>query len=246
MKKIITTLFIATSALIGFGQTIKLLDVSKNVVSNTIIDVYVTPSSSTATEIMVNNTSASSFDTILVYRTIYSMDAADQTQFCWGGLCYGFSTNMSGYSLAIAPQDTIDYSESGFHSIFNTGTAAVTRLVHYKFYNKNNSTDSTGVTIRYNYSTGINEVKNLGTLSDVYPNPASTVCSVKYDIFGSSQKGRIVFYDMLGKQVKEVLLNDKQGTANINIADLTSGVYFYKFMVDNKAVSTKKIVITAK
>ena len=51
---------------------------------------------------------------------------------------------------------------------------------------------------------------------------------------------------MVGKIVKETELTDKKGTAKINVDDLNSGIYFYSFIVDGKAISTKKLVISSK
>ena len=85
-----------------------------------------------------------------------------------------------------------------------------------------------------------------GTISNAFPNPANFSVSMKYDITEFSHKGQIVFYDMLGKAVKEIALSDKKGTAKINVDDLNAGVYFYSFLVDGKAISTKKLVVSSK
>jgi hypothetical protein len=244
MKKIATTLGLISSVILGYSQNIVLMDDNHNVISNTIIDISVDSSTNTAKEILVKNI-GSIADTIKVVRTIYSVDGDDRTQFCWGGLCYLYTTNISSLSLTIAPGDTVDYSESGFHAIFNSGTSCVTRSVHYKFYNINNSADSTGVTLRYLCSTGVNELMKIGgNISSGYPNPANSVVSFKYDLKEFSEKGEIKFYDMLGKSVKEVILTDKQGIAKINVNDMNEGIYFYSFLVDDKIVSTKKMVIS--
>jgi hypothetical protein len=51
---------------------------------------------------------------------------------------------------------------------------------------------------------------------------------------------------MLGKMVKQLVLDEKQGVAKINVSDLNSGVYFYSFLVDEKAIVTKKLVVSTK
>ncbi len=244
MKKITTVLFLLSCIIYGYGQNIVLLDDNKNVISNTIVDINTAPSSSITEEILVKNAGAIS-DTIKVLRIVNTVDAGDQTQFCWGGLCYLYATNLSNLPLIIAPGDTADFSESGFHSIFNSGPACVTRLVHYKFYNIHNFSDSTGVTLRYLCVTGVDDLlKPGGIISNVFPNPANYLVSIKYDINEFSKKDKIIFYDMLGKNVKEIYLNDKHGTAKINTADMNSGIYFYSFMADDKIISTKKLVIS--
>jgi len=245
MKKI-TTLFVLllSSIIYGYSQSIVLLDSNKNIISNTIVDINIASSASSTDEFLVKNAGLIS-DTIKVVRTIYSKDAADVTQFCWGGLCYLATTSTSSLSAIIASGDTIDFEQNGFHAIFNSGAACVTRLVHYKFYNIHNFTDSTGLTIRYLcLPGGVDEISKAGgVISNVYPNPANSFLAFKYDVNESSEKGKIIFYNMLGESVKEVTLNDKHGTAKINVLDMDSGIYFYSFLVDDKIVSTKKLVI---
>ncbi|MDP1744617.1 MAG: hypothetical protein Q8L90_03510, partial [Bacteroidota bacterium] len=196
MKKIATTLFLISSVIFGYSQNIILMDDDHNVISNTTIDISVDSSTNTVKEILVKN-AGSIADTIKVVRTIYSVDPSDQTQFCWGGLCYLSTTNVSNLTTVIAPGDTIDFLEDGFHAIFNSGTSCVTRSVHYKFYNVNNFSDSTGITLRYLCSTGVNELMKVGgNISSGYPNPANSVISFKYDLKEFSEKGEIKFYNM--------------------------------------------------
>ena len=94
---------------------------------------------------------------------------------------------------------------------------------------------------------GVVNYQNIfSSIGNAFPNPSNMSVSVKYDINEFSNSGTIIFYDMLGKAVKEVALTDKKGTVKINVDDLNSGVYFYSFLVDGKAISTKKLVISNK
>lgn len=244
MKKTATTFALLSCFVFGYGQNIVLLDEGNNIISNTIIDIDIDSSSSSTKEIFVKNVSSIP-DTIKVSRTVYNLNGNDKTQFCWGGLCYLYTTNTSSLALTIAPGDTVNYAENGFHAIFNSGIDCVTRMVHYKFYNVNNYADSTGITLRYLCSTGIDDLLNHGgEISNAYPNPANSLFSIKYELKEFSKTGKILFYDMLGKQVKEVVLNDKHGTSKINVLELNAGIYFYSFVVDDKIISTKRMVIS--
>ena len=247
MKKIITSIAFIAISLFTFGQfSAVVLDDLSAYISNTIYDEYVGGNASVTTEFLVRNSDTVAH-TYRCRRTIYTVAADDSTQFCWGGLCYNWGTNLSSVSLAINPGVTVNFAAFGFHAIFNTKLSTMTRYVHYQFYDIADADDSTGVTIRYNSTVGINEMDKVGgTISNAFPNPANMSISVKYDINEFSNTGTIVFFDMLGKEVKEVVLSDKKGTAKINVDDLNSGIYFYSFMVDGKAISTKKLVISSK
>jgi hypothetical protein len=252
MKKIITTLSFIAVSLFGFGQTsMVLLDHLDNDVSNGIVDENLLANTSLTTEILAYN-SDSVAHTFKCRRTVFTMASDDSTQFCWGGLCYNWGSSLSSVALTIAPGDTVDFAAFGFHAIFKSKLSTITRTVHYQFYDTLTYSpslfyDSTGVTIRYTFSTGVEEKAKIGgTISNAFPNPANLSVSMKYDITEFSHKGQIVFYDMLGKAVKEIALSDKKGTAKINVDDLNAGVYFYSFLVDGKAISTKKLVVSSK
>lgn len=247
MKKIITSIALVTVSLMGFAQSLDVLNHStKADISNTIFDVALPGNVSIITEFYVTNTDAVSH-TFKCRRTIFTVAADDSTRFCWGGLCYNWPTNLSSQNLTVAPGDTMDFADFGFHAEFVSKMSTMTRTVHYQFYDITNPNDSTGVTIRYNSTVGVDEMAKVGgTISNAYPNPANNSVSVKYDINEFSNTGTIVFFDMLGKEVKEVALSDKKGTAKINVDDLKAGIYFYSFMVDGKAISTKKLVISSK
>ncbi|MCX6295128.1 MAG: T9SS type A sorting domain-containing protein [Bacteroidetes bacterium] len=252
MKKIITTFCLVLAGVFSFAQgSLRVLDDLGANVSNTIYDVNIMANSSVTTEFLVYNSDTIAH-TYKCRRTIFTKDITDSTQFCFGGLCYNWNSNLSSASLTVAPGDTVDFAGFGFHAIFNSKLATITRAVHYRFYDTLTYPtslfyDSTGVTIRYNFSTGIEDkVKTGGSISNAYPNPTSSVVSMKYDISDYSQNGQIIFYDMLGKSVKTIALSDKKGIAKINVDDLNSGIYFYSFLVDGKAISTRKLVVSSK
>ena len=222
------------------------MDGNKNVINNMVYYISTPSNSSTIFDILVTDT-ARAVNSYKVLRTILTKDAQDSSQFCWGGVCYGFITNTSTHSDTLSRGDTVEYAHGGFHSIFVAGPANVIRKVHYQVYNINTTfrNDTAGFTIQYNPTmAGINELNLSGTISQAYPNPSSSEVYIKYDVNSLSPKSRIIIYDMLGKEVKEIMLNDKQGTAKIDTEDLHSGIYFYSLRVGDKTISTKKLVVT--
>ncbi len=245
MKKITTTILLFSIIIKGFSQSISMLDLNSNLVSGTMVNAYILPNSTRTDEFLAHNAGGTTNE-YKVLRTIFYEDAGDATQFCWGGSCYGFAINTSSYGDSIAAGATINFGQGGFHCVFNSGSAMVTRYVHYQVYNTNISShgDTTGFTIKYIASlTGIDEQQMAGTIADVFPNPASGVVSVNYNLTSAAQLSKIAIYDMLGKEVKEIKLTDKQGVAKLNTDDLVSGIYFYSLVMDNKVITTKKLVI---
>lgn len=247
MKKIITSIVLTITGLFVFGQSPVVLNKYTGAdISGTIYDEYAAGNSSILTEFLLHNSDSVSH-TYKCRRFIYTVAPDDSTQFCWGGLCYNWGTNLSSVSQNIVAGDTINFAGYGFKAIFNTKMSTMTRYVHYQFYDVANPSDSTGVTIRYNSTVGVNETDKIGgSLSNAFPNPTNEVVSMKYELKEYSQKGSVVIYDMLGKVQKEMILNDKKGTAKIDVSELNPGIYFYSFLVDGKAISTKKLVVSSK
>ena len=79
---------------------------------------------------------------------------------------------------------------------------------------------------------------------EVYPNPASNVVVFQYKTGNIAQTASIIIRNMVGKVVREISL-ETIGTSQkkVSIADLSTGVYFYSYVLDGNVISTKKLVV---
>jgi hypothetical protein len=77
--------------------------------------------------------------------------------------------------------------------------------------------------------TGIHDVDN-SIMNDVYPNPATEKV---YFRFAKTGKSRVEIYDISGMLHKQID-TDSEIILEINISDLSNGLYFYKVYQDNK------------
>jgi photosystem II stability/assembly factor-like uncharacterized protein len=92
-----------------------------------------------------------------------------------------------------------------------------------------------------NYNT---EIPSDYSLQQNYPNPFNPVTNIKYSIV-SAGNVRLGVYDMLGREVKEIVnLNQPAGTYTVQFdaSSLASGVYFYTLKA-GEFVSTKKMIV---
>lgn len=97
-------------------------------------------------------------------------------------------------------------------------------------------------------TTGIEE-----TVSDVdmvrmdqnKPNPFSESTVITLNIPEQTQKANIFIYDMSGKQVQNIAVNER-GETNITVyaSDLTAGMYIYTLVVDGKVAVTRRMIVT--
>jgi len=103
----------------------------------------------------------------------------------------------------------------------------------------------------FDFVTDINQISELVpdeyNLSQNYPNPFNPVTNLE---FGISKLGFVSLkvYNMLGKEVA-TLVNSNLDAASYNYQlstdnyQLTSGVYFYKLVVDGNIIDTKRMVL---
>ena len=97
-------------------------------------------------------------------------------------------------------------------------------------------------------TTGIEE-----TVSDVdmvrmdqnKPNPFSESTVITLNIPEQTQKASIIIYDMSGKQVQNIAVNER-GETNITVyaSDLTAGMYIYTLVVDGKVNVTRRMIVS--
>ena len=93
-------------------------------------------------------------------------------------------------------------------------------------------------------TTSISEVQNDNDIL-VYPNPASTNLSVDFNL-PTIEKTSICVYDIVGKKVAELIENTYSSgfhTENINIENLSTGIYFVNIKIGNNLYTQKVSVI---
>ena len=76
------------------------------------------------------------------------------------------------------------------------------------------------------------------------PNPFSESTVIGLNIPEKTQKANIFIYDLSGKQVKNVQVNER-GETNITVyaGELGAGMYIYTLVVDGKVVVTRRMIV---
>lgn len=116
--------------------------------------------------------------------------------------------------------------------------------VQYSFY-VNEGDEPVVITIYFEYNTvSVEDYSDARIFSNAYPNPAKNMVSFDYNMPSNTQSASVAIYNMMGQEVvrQELKLGDSR--ANINVSDLTDGVYFYSLIVNNQAVKTSKLVVS--
>jgi len=246
MKKLLLSFAIISGfSFYSYSQGLTLFDSGFGTITNTTVTINITTSSTTNTQVFVRNNGTSTKD-VKVKRTIFTVAGTDVTNFNWSSYSETASTNTASFPVSITAGQTLTFASGGFQATFTSGTSAITRYVHYTFYDITNPTDSAGVTLKYVATVGIDEQSANNVVVNTYPNPAVDLLTVNYSIEKDYKVAKLVIFDVLGKAVKEIPLNEKKDNFKISVEQLNAGVYFCAFYVDEKAIVTRKIMVTSK
>lgn len=83
-------------------------------------------------------------------------------------------------------------------------------------------------------------------LKQNYPNPFNPVTTIEFNLPKQSLVS-LKIYDISGKEIEseisKLYLNPGNYKVNFNGADYPSGVYFYSIIIDNKIISSKKMIL---
>jgi len=75
------------------------------------------------------------------------------------------------------------------------------------------------------------------------PNPFKEQTTITYEINADFTNAFIIFTDMAGQVIKEVVITEKgKGQLNVFASDLSTGIYTYTIVVDGITIDTKKMV----
>ena len=91
------------------------------------------------------------------------------------------------------------------------------------------------------HTTGLKTINYKDQLFDVYPNPATDNVNIHYNI-EKVDNAYVEVIDIQGRVVKNLPLSFETENVNMNIKDLTSGVYILRMVNAAKAVSYSKLI----
>jgi hypothetical protein len=241
MKKILLFSIISYFSVLGvFAQSIKLQDKSGNNIDNgdTIVMVSTDSHAIFAIGLDVINTTSGDL-AVWAKKTELSIIPGSENYFCWVS-CYIPSIFISPDSLIISGNTTFKMFSGDYEANGNVGAS----YIMYTFFNDAKHSDSIAVVVKYVAGSGVgidNSMPNI-QVSNLYPNPANNKVSINYDLNGANN-ARLEIRNILGSVVKSVEINETNGQVNIDVSNLTNGVYFYSFIVNDIAIKSTKLVI---
>lgn len=188
-------------------------------------------------EVDVKNNTSNPLD-IWVRRDIMSTFPEAQNYFCWEA-CYTPQVFESPTSLRVYPGDTNTF----FIAYFNPGGGEGTTTEEYCFYTEGDPELESCFTMDWvsSSSSSLADVEDPNRLSNAMPNPARDQVAIEYE--SDLGNARIVIYNLVGSVVKQVNLQNQEGRINMDVSDLSAGVYVYSLEAGNRTITSKKLSI---
>ena len=81
------------------------------------------------------------------------------------------------------------------------------------------------------------------TVSNIYPNPADDFASIDYVISQQIVEVKVAFYNVLGNEMKEEILDKDQRKVRISTREWNNGIYLYQLSSEGKSLVTKKLLV---
>lgn len=75
------------------------------------------------------------------------------------------------------------------------------------------------------------------------PNPFNGVTEIRYKLAQNYTNADIMIFDMNGKKIKQLPIQDKEGKVTVSGSDLAAGMYMYSLIIDGQEIATKRMVI---
>jgi hypothetical protein len=243
MKKILLSLFCVTMFSGLFAQSFSLQDTNGvAIAAGSTYQILGNPTDIVMTaKIHVKNNAAVDKQ-VKVKKVINAGDTLPLTlnYFCWG-VCYAPWTYISPFAQPILAGQVTDQ----FYGDYNPQAVPGKSFITYVFFDVDNVNDSVAVKVEFNASpASVNDApKAQASVSAAYPNPAVNTFNLEYTISGQVNNAKVVISNILGSQVKEVVLDSRSGKLQIPVSELVNGIYFYSIVADEKLVLTRKFVV---
>ncbi len=240
MKKVLLFSILSYfTVLTAFAQSLELSNAyGKMNDGDTIVLFNTNATASFAVGVTVKNTSGSDID-VKVKKTELSLISGSENYFCWVS-CYLANTYVSPTGITLKPGRDTSVFTGDYNSMGNAGAS----YIRYTFFDSKTPSDSITFVAKYiaGSGVGIENTQAKAQVSNIYPNPARNTVSLNYDLNGA-QHAQFEIYNILGSLVKTIEIDETSGLLNIDVTDLNNGVYFYSFIVNDKVITSKKLVI---
>jgi hypothetical protein len=90
---------------------------------------------------------------------------------------------------------------------------------------------------------GIDPVNEKNVLLTIFPNPSKGIINMKFEESFLTTKNKFIVYNILGEIVCTKQLQSRQDFSNINLSDLSNGVYTITITINNQKVNSRFVLM---
>ena len=157
--------------------------------------------------------------------------------FCWQA-CYDTGVFVSTGNKTLLPDGEFDGMSFYYTPV---GTPGMT-IVKYKLQNVSVPSDSATLIVRFNGTpTSISELAKAPKLNAIFPNPANNNVTVNFAV--NVGQASLEVKNVLGQVLRVTPIVAGSKSANINVADFASGIYFVSLKSNGNIIDTKRLVV---
>lgn len=189
-------------------------------------------------DMQLRNLTSDDLNVIVEKEVVENLDGT-MNWFCWG-LCFSPDVFVSPNPVTVAANSITEESALSFHAMFNDDVFGYL-VVKYSAYDERHPDERVSIIVKFHKSgEGIDDNTSSMTMSQAYPNPASSMVSFDYSFDGNLTA---VVYNIVGQEVLRQDLNASNGQMSFSVADLNDGIYFCTMLVNGRAFTTQKFIV---
>ena len=164
-----------------------------------------------------------------------------ESLFCWD-LCYPKFEDSSANAVWVNPGDTTGYGRYlTFYTNMIPGYSEITMTI---------ADSVTGESVSHTYKISVGGILSAedklaaaSALSTPYPNPARDEAFVKVNFPSGIQTGQLDVFNLIGKRVMSVPVQQPNSEVRLEVKSLNSGIYFVYLTGEGKELTSRKMII---
>lgn len=114
------------------------------------------------------------------------------------------------------------------------------------FFDRENPEDNVELELFVGVCDQANSIEQIAVqtveLGRAYPSPANTRVTIPFA--NRSSESSLVLTDLVGNQVKQVMLEQESGEISLEVSDLPNGVYFYRIQTKAQRSAVRSLVVS--
>jgi hypothetical protein len=178
---------------------------------------------------------------LVIQELSQTMGGTQKHHFCLDNTC--LETEIKEYHRRLEPGEKL----GNFYVKVEAGLVPGSNSINYRIFNKNNPSEFTDIEIQLlveeKLARHVMYQNNKVTVNEIYPNPVQDAGYVDYQIHQDGVKAQVYLINVLGNIVSEYNLSPYERRLKLKTEDLSPGIYFLTFYVDQENVLSRKLIV---